>query len=226
MTLDELFGGSGLDERMEAIAPGVREGLEARLTVKPPLDPDGDVPTEGDDEPPEENSLLLTLTWYGQGAGALVWHWLEEEPRVLYWVAAQLSDTLRGTHLFGELAAELAAFFDSELGIEEIYARAPSDELKPILTAVGMVEVERQGRVGDPVMWGGTINRGRIREYVRFKRGLIEEPGWRTLGETNMEVVDDLAVNPEHLNGQPPAEPDPESGITPEPGGLLATGPE
>ena len=123
---------------------------------------------------------------------------------MLDWTSAQLSESVRGTHLFGALGAELVTFFHDELGIEELYAIGASDELKPIITALGMVELE-DGR------WGGPTGTGRMREYIRWRRGQVPEPGWRSGGERRPEVADDLVLDRTHLNGEPGVEPDPET---------------
>jgi hypothetical protein len=235
VTLDELFGGDDLDARFEAIPASVREGLGGRVTVAESLDLRAAPPEElatvpilddnmepidpAEAELPEPVfTINLALTWNDADAGGFEWQWKRSEPTVLYWISAEFGENLRGTHLFGPLAAMLVDFLDTELGIEELYAQGPSDELKPILVGVGMVEVEREDAQTpfEAVLWGGPIKTGRMREHTRWRKGEVPEPGWRTGGETRPEIAEDLTVERVVVDGQPSVEPGEEEHPPPE----------
>lgn len=179
-SLGSAFQDAGVDDELVERVRAAREGLDAEVTVNYlPVFEDG----ERLENEPGDWSLSMTLIWQGQPAGGFSWRWSKREPEVLYWTAANFSDRLRGTSLFGPLIAELVDFFYKRLGFEEVYAVEPNEDIVPVIRACGMEEVERTEIAPDGprdvVQWGGWTGRGAIREHVRWRLGFGPEPSWR-----------------------------------------------
>ena len=165
-TLDELFGGDGLDQRLVEEVEAARDGLEAQVVVSP-------TPLWG---PGSYHVILVRLSWEDSPAGGCGFRWPEDEPRTLYWATVHFSPVLRHAGLLDVLAGRFYGFFHDELGIEEVWAEAPSGAALIACRSSGMLEVERPD---GSVQWGGRTDEGRMYEHARWRRGQAEEPKWR-----------------------------------------------
>lgn len=169
-TLDEVFGGHGLDVELERIAnasgilpAGVSVLLAGgsaviRVDVYPADQPLGD-------------PRVLPV-------GGFTWQRWDEDPGTIYWQDVSVALEYRNQGFLDHFTYNVADYIRERLGVR--YVAVPDNGITGSITAmlaqIGFEEVGTERGPG----WVGDLEPGsRHMEYVRWRQGVAPEPAWR-----------------------------------------------